>query len=600
MRKLPILLALLALTSVSIAQEAQMLDSMKLELQAAKTSAERVNLLDIMSRTMMNINLEQAEEYGKKLIQEAEESRDRLLMFTAYISNGVRCSYYSGVGDYLKRSIEYYEKALTIAKENRMEQQVGEAYMKLSQIHLVIPDREKALKYCNQAFSIITNLKHDSLQAQAHNLYGDVYLSSNENILSLRHYFTAMRIAETTKLPTLLRSCYMNLSDFYARIADFDKSLDYAMKAHHQLDKIQDKRVAYMRVTDVNKIGNLYAAKKNHDLAISYFERSVSMADSLKYTSLKVPGYISLLNQYLRMEQPARALEYFNSPRGKELRDHLNGFGFTGVTDQAYAVIYTGLNNLDSAKYYFERAMPYFEKNVNNSFRLGFYSQLATYYKMAGETSKAIEYFLKEKELAETMGVLENAEMAVRNLDTLHRKKGDFMMASQFNAIHYQYKDSIETLNKEKELTQIEADEESYRQQRLQEEEAEKKRRKNNIQYMAITIGIAALFVFLVVLGMFRVSANTIRLVGFFAFLMCFEFIFLIFKKNINAITQGEPWKDLAFMIALAAVLLPLHHWLEHRVIKYLTSHNRLTGSGKTLLSKVFVSRKSNRDKTKV
>ena len=365
MRKLPILLALLALTSVSIAQEAQMLDSMKLELQAAKTSAERVNLLDIMSRTMMNINLEQAEEYGKKLIQEAEESRDRLLMFTAYISNGVRCSYYSGVGDYLKRSIEYYEKALTIAKENRMEQQVGEAYMKLSQIHLVIPDREKALKYCNQAFSIITNLKHDSLQAQAHNLYGDVYLSSNENILSLRHYFTAMRIAETTKLPTLLRSCYMNLSDFYTRIADFDKSLDYAMKAHHQLDKIQDKRVAYMRVTDVNKIGNLYAAKKNHDLAISYFERSVSMADSLKYTSLKVPGYISLLNQYLRMEQPARALEYFNSPRGKELRDHLNGFGFTGVTDQAYAVIYTGLNNLDSAKYYFERAMPYFEKNAD-------------------------------------------------------------------------------------------------------------------------------------------------------------------------------------------------------------------------------------------
>jgi hypothetical protein len=52
-------------------------------------------------------------------------------------------------------------------------------------------------------------------------------------------------------------------------------------------------------------------------------------------------------------------------------------------------------------------------------------------------------------------------------------------------------------------------------------------------------------------------------------------------------------------MIALAAMLLPLHHWLEHKVISYLTSHNRLTGSGRTLISKVFVRRKSTRDKTK-
>ena len=36
---------------------------------------------------------------------------------------------------------------------------------------------------------------------------------------------------------------------------------------------------------------------------------------------------------------------------------------------------------------------------------------------------------------------------------------------------------------------------------------------------------------------------------------MFFEFIFLIFKKQIYSQTKGEPWKDLAFMIALAAIL---------------------------------------------
>ncbi len=87
---------------------------------------------------------------------------------------------------------------------------------------------------------------------------------------------------------------------------------------------------------------------------------------------------------------------------------------------------------------------------------------------------------------------------------------------------------------------------------------------------------------------MFKVSATTIKLLGFFAFLMLFEFIFLLLKKQSHSLTEGEPWKDLVLMIVLAALLLPLHHWLEHKVIHYLTSHNRLTSSGKGLKDRLF------------
>ena len=105
---------------------------------------------------------------------------------------------------------------------------------------------------------------------------------------------------------------------------------------------------------------------------------------------------------------------------------------------------------------------------------------------------------------------------------------------------------------------------------------------------MAIILGIVVLFITLVVLGMFKVSAGLIKAIGFFVFLMLFEFVFLVFKKNIYSITHGEPWKDLAFMIALAALLVPLHHWLEHRVLRYLTSHNRLTAAGIHIKNRLF------------
>ena len=72
----------------------------------------------------------------------------------------------------------------------------------------------------------------------------------------------------------------------------------------------------------------------------------------------------------------------------------------------------------------------------------------------------------------------------------------------------------------------------------------------------------------------------------------------MIFKKKIYSITHGEPWKDLLFMIALAALLVPLHHWLEHRVLHYLTSHNRLTSAGQHIRKKLFRRTKEDFDST--
>ncbi|HEY6504360.1 MAG TPA: tetratricopeptide repeat protein [Chitinophagaceae bacterium] len=603
LKRILLFLPLVFTCLVSYQQDVAAIDSIKSSLAKAKTTEEKIYLLDNLSRTLMNVNLQEAEEYGKQLISLAEESRDRKLMIDAYMSNGVRCSYFAGQKDYAKRAIEYYNKGLDIARQNKYDDRIGGAQLRLSAIHLVIPDKDKALGYATQAFSLISTLTNDSLKAEAHNTFGHVYLSRNEKTLALRNYLAALRIAEALKNERsrheLMRNCYLYLSSFYAGIEDYDKAIDYYTLAYKKLDQIKQKNAPYQRAIDMNSLGTLFAYKKNYDIAISYFERSIAMADSLKFPTLKIPGYISLLNQFLRIDQPQKALDYLNSSSGVTLKKYLTNFGFAGVIDQAYAVIYTELGSYDSARHYFTVATPYFEKSTSENNRINFYRQLATFYKKTGENAKAIEYFLKVKELGEKNGLLESVENAAKQLDSMYSRTGNFQLASLYNGVYYQYKDSVEKLNKEKELAQIEASDEQYRQNKLEEELVEKKRRKNNIQYMAITIGIVALFVMLVILGMFKVSANTIRLVGFFAFIMFFEFIFLIFKKNIYSFTNGEPWKDLAFMIGLAALLVPLHHWLEHRVIKYLTSHNRLTASGKNLMSRVFVRKKAPDEKTK-
>jgi tetratricopeptide (TPR) repeat protein len=276
------------------------------------------------------------------------------------------------------------------------------------------------------------------------------------------------------------------------------------------------------------------------------------------------------------VDEPAKAMGYLKSSSGQQLLIYLNQFGMSSVCDQVYGYVFAELGQFDSARLYFTKALPFFEKSSNESNTLGFYRQLAGFYKKTGETKKSMDYFLKVKEIGERKGILEAVRAAAKNLDTLYEQNGDFKTAAVYNAMYYQYKDSIEKINKQNELLQIAALDEQQRIERKIAEEAEAKEKRNRIQYMAIVIGIAALFVGLVMMGWFKVSASTIKAIGFFAFLLFFEFIFLVFKKNIYGITKGEPMYDLLFMIALAAILVPLHHWLEHKVIHFLTSHHML------------------------
>jgi len=152
---------------------------------------------------------------------------------------------------------------------------------------------------------------------------------------------------------------------------------------------------------------------------------------------------------------------------------------------------------------------------MNDNNKVGIYLQMGKLFTKTGETGKAIENYLKAKEIGEKNGSLEITMTAVKYLNSLYESKGDYRAAIMYNGMYYLYKDSIDKQNKEKELSLVEATAEEQRNERIRKEQEEIKRRKNNIQYMAITLGIVVLFLALVVLGMFKVSAGLIKAIGF-------------------------------------------------------------------------------------
>jgi hypothetical protein len=172
-------------------------------------------------------------------------------------------------------------------------------------------------------------------------------------------------------------------------------------------------------------------------------------------------------------------------------------------------------------------------------------------------------------------------------LDSVYQKLGDYKNARYFNSQYHVYKDSLQKLSMEKDLLALEVENENRRKDREEAEAAKAKNERHNIQYMGITAGIAGVFIMLVMMGTFSVSKTTIRIIGFFAFIFLFEFIILLADNEIHHWTHGEPWKILAIKIALISVLLPLHHFLEEKVIHYLTSRKLMELKTKGLFQKI-------------
>jgi len=575
-------------------QEAAAVDSLRNKYLHAVTDREKVNLASQLSQLLMSYDFKQADSFGKKAIEIAEFSRDRDLMIKAYRVNGIRYSYVAGKKENITIALNYLNKAYALSRESKAEEEQAKCLLNLSSVYCLIPDADKAMGYTNQAFSLVGNTSSDSLETECYISFGDCYLLKKEKLLALKNYFNASRLAEETRnikskngKISLKRRVYTKLREFYASIEDYDKSLDYAVQAKDLLYLMDEGGEKYALTTDLHYIGGLFSDKKEWELSRLSYEESIRLADSLKFDALKIPGYLGLLNMYLNANKPQEALEYFN--RNRELRDYINRIGFSGAVDHAYGYIYMELGQLDSAERFLYRARPFFENVANNTNKINFFDHLHLFDLKSGDYRQAITDLGVARQVAEDMHDIEWQQRICRQLDSVYQLSGDFKQAVQYSSLSDKLKDSIEQLGKQEDLLQLQINEEQQRQHRLAEQAEERKKERHRFQNIMITIGIVVLFILLVTLGMFRVSAATIRVLGFFTFLMLFEFLFLLFKKQVYGFTKGEPIYDLMFMIGLAAVLVPLHHWLEHKVIHYLTTHNRLTlTKGRDFFKNIF------------
>ena len=115
----------------------------------------------------------------------------------------------------------------------------------------------------------------------------------------------------------------------------------------------------------------------------------------------------------------------------------------------------------------------------------------------------------------------------------------------------------------------------------------EEQQRKQNIQFALIALGIVTFVILFFLLSIsIIVTEKLISFFGILGLLIVFEFINLLIHPFLETVTQHSPVLMLLALVALASLLIPLHHRMEKWINEKMTEKNkkiRLAAAKKTI-----------------
>ena len=332
-------------------------------------------------------------------------------------------------------------------------------------------------------------------------------------------------------------STYMSSKDYVQAAAYSKKAIPLALA----------KNDKYLLGKLYNGIACVYGEGKMPDSGMVYAQKSVNLATELKLgmplaiaTSTLGENYIAARQYDIALPFLRRTFDYYQKYNAPS--PYLNAY-----LKNDFAEIFLATKMYDSANYYARQAL-----------------QVSISFKEKEQSMRAYEYLYKSFE-------------QTNNQDSLNKY---FRLAMTT-------KDSLFSLEKIKSIQALSFREDLRQQEIATEKLKSEEERHQNIQYALIALGII-IFITLFLLLSRSVVVNE-KLISFFAILgllIIFEFINLLIHPWLAHFTHESPVLMLLALVLIAALLIPMHHKMEHIIKEKLVEKNkaiRLAAAKKTI-----------------
>ena len=360
----------------------------------------------------------------------------------------------------------------------------------------------------------------------------------------------------------------------YKQFGNYTKGLEFSLKAVEMAEANGNKKL--LGFTKVN-LSLIYRDLGNAPKAIEMLKSAEKLGRETQSYVVLETAYQNLAEIYLAQNKINEALTL--AQKDYEISIKNNYRDWIGYTLVDLGAIHGKLNNRALALNYFEMAI-----HEAKSTRLT--KILHTAYLAKSD------YFKENNQIDSSMVNAKKAIAAVRGtpfsnyaikpakmlLDAYRGHNAD--SAFQYSEIYRIANDSLFSAKAIAQTQQLTF------QSELQQQQAEEER-NNNIQYAFIATGIITFFIFFLLLSRtIIVNEKWISFLAILALLLVFEFVNLLIHPFLGNLTHHSPIWMLLCMVALASLLIPLHHKLEHFIKHKLTEKNkaiRLAAAKKTI-----------------
>lgn len=379
----------------------------------------------------------------------------------------------------------------------------------------------------------------------------------------------------------------------YDILGNYPKSLEYFLKALQINEKIRNEDGIGR---NTNNIGLMYFRQEDYRIALTYFFRSRDLGEKLLQQSkdeAEIVATKKILSVTLsNIGNTYSEIKLFDSARtfihqAFEVGNSIRYFRTMGIAHSILGEIYTATEEYPLALEYFRSSIPNLQKAGNHFTLCDTYLGMAKLFEKTRQNDSALFYAKRSLSIAQEKKFTLQVRDAGRYLTAFYRGRQMPDSALFYVDITKLANDSLFSQQKNRQFQSLGFDEDLRQSEIALAALKEKEERNHNLQYAAIAIGlISFIILFFLLSHSIVVKTRFISFLAVMGLLAVFEFINLFVHPYLSKWTNDSPVWMLIILMAIGALLVPVHHRLERWITRRMVEKNkkiRLAAAKKTI-----------------
>lgn len=265
--------------------------------------------------------------YKKGNYQKAIHQIDTMMILCNAYSNGHTeigplynmLALYNRVQGFNKIALKNALLALKAFERNEDKYYQTETLNILAVIESKLAHYDQAIEYHLAAINLDKENDKPYFLAQSYNDLGGVYLSIKDYDNAKQYFLKAVELYKEIGSSDINITTFLNLGILYREQGELDKSLSYLKKSLAQIEQVGG--YPYKKVGAKFEFGKYYQAKNQPQKALSYFNESIEIADSIQAFKLLSVGYFERSSVQEQLGNKGLALADFK--KYEQLKDTL-------------------------------------------------------------------------------------------------------------------------------------------------------------------------------------------------------------------------------------------------------------------------------------